>query len=356
LHFLVRILFSGLIVFIPSHDKQEVTVLLLNVAHHQHLSDGSPMQKHLPVLLARAGACAGDCPRRDPVLAKYLFRDQSPSAAVDSLEASLLNGVGWILSKSDLAILKGNTNDPDLPALTFAQTRALVNGQPAIIPANALERESFDWLIDLKKLCPDCEISPAVLAAQPSAIVAARFKLRTGKLFTYSIARIGNSVTPAHFSRLDGEGETLPYTQAIATWVGADIEVSGNSVQITDTKFDTGAQRAMTLTPDSNGRVEIAVLNMPPFVPPASSSNNAPQAGKHYEMYYGILQAPPSVETRRVPYAGPAPGAPEYPAVPWHDIHPQTALWSDLLNAIRLNLGRTAYDRLLCPPTVIETP
>jgi hypothetical protein len=36
--------------------------------------------------------------------------------------------------------------------------------------------------------------------------------------------------------------------------------------------------------------------------------------------------------------------------VAWQAIHPQTALWSDLLDAIRLNIGRTAYEEVLCPP------
>ena len=351
MHFVLHILFSGLIVFVPSQDRQEVTVLLLNVAHPHHLSDGSAVQKHIPVLLARAGGCTGDCPRRDPALAKHLFRDQSQSIALDSLESALLNGGGWILSKSDLAILKGSSGAADLPALTFAATRPTVNGVPAIIPTTSQEREAFDWVINLKELCPDCSIDSSMFAAQPPAIVAARFKLRTGKMFTYSIARIGNDVTPVHFSRLDGDGEPASYTQAIATWVGADVEVAGDSVQIVDTKFDTGATRTMTLTPDSAGKIELVLLNLPPFVPPASPSNKAPQPGKHYEIYYDILQSPPAPETRFVPRAGAAPGAPQYPAVPWHDIHPQTALWSDLLNSVRLNIGRTAYDRLLCPPT-----
>jgi len=350
-HFLLRILFSGLIVFIPSQDKQEVTVLLLNVSRPHHLSDGSAVQKHTPVLLARAGGCTGDCSRRDAAIAGYLFRDLSASAGVDALEAALLNGGAWILSRSELSLLKGSSSAPDLPALTFAATRPTVDGEPAIIPTNALERESFDWVMDFRKICPDCAVDPAMHAALPPAIVAGRFKLRTGKLFTYAIARIGNNVTPVHFNRLDGEGDPSSYSQAIATWVGADIDVEGDSVQIVDTKFDTGAQRTMTLSPDTNGKLEMVFLNLPPFVPPASPSNKTPQAGKHAEMYYDIVEAPPAAEARLVPIAGAAPGAPQYPAVDWHAIHPANALFSDLLNGIRLNVGRTAYDRLLCPPT-----
>ena len=59
---------------------------------------------------------------------------------------------------------------------------------------------------------------------------------------------------------------------------------------------------------------------------------------------------PPQPAARLVPYAGAAPDALELPAVDWHDIHPQDVLWSDLLNALRLNIGRTVYEQVLCPP------
>jgi hypothetical protein len=67
-------------------------------------------------------------------------------------------------------------------------------------------------------------------------------------------------------------------------------------------------------------------------------------------MYYEVAQTPPAQSARLVPQAGAAPGAPAYAEVAWQAIHPQTALWSDLLNGIRLNIGRTAYEEVFCPP------
>ena len=113
--FILRILFSGLIVFVPSQDRQQLTVLLLNVAHPHHLSDGSSVQKHKPLLLARAGSCSGDCETDDPTIAQYLFRDQSSTAAVASLEAAVTGGGAWQLSGSELSIEKGSASDPELP-------------------------------------------------------------------------------------------------------------------------------------------------------------------------------------------------------------------------------------------------
>ncbi len=338
---------------IPSEDGTELTVLLLNVEHAHHVSDGTTLAQHKPLLVARAGNCTGQCPKRDSDIAEYLFADQTTAVALDSLEAAVDGGGAWELVGSDLTLRKGSTSDPDLPSLVLRKNvRGMVNGEPRIIPTTSAEREDYTWLADLDQLCPTCELNPAVLGSQPPAgIVAARLRLRSGNVFTYSIARIGTDVTPVHFKRLDGQGSASPYTQAVATWMAAEIAISGDSVEIVEAQFDGGAGRSMLLEPNEEGQVEIAVLNLPPFVPPATSPRTAtPEVGKHFEHYYELADTPPAAATRLVPRAGAAPGAQSYPAVNWELIHPQTTLWSDLLNAIRLNVGRGAYDITLCPP------
>lgn len=355
--FLVRILFSGLMAFVPSEDGTELTVLLLSVDHGYHTSDGAALPHHNPLLIAR-GNCAGDCPRRDADIAKILYIDRPVTQAQDSLATAVGNGGAWILYDSELAIRKGATSDPALPALVLRRNdRGIVNGQPQVIPTTSNERRDYSWIANLKQVCGSgCALDPAVLAAQPPGIVVARLRLKTGSVFTYSVARIGSDVTPVQFKRLDGTGSVSPYSQAVATWVGADIEVAGESIQIAEAKFDGSAGRTMTLAPDASGKVEIAVLNLPPFVPPASPNNNAPQVGKHFETYYDLLENPPAKEARLVVLGGGAPSTPPYPQVAWSAVHPQDALWSELLNQLRLNAGRTAYDRTLCPPTEIPLP
>lgn len=350
--FILRILFSGLIAFIPSEDGHEVTALLLNVDHNYHMSDGTSLTHHMPLLLARAGACSGDCSKRDEDVAQFLFADQTLSTAQDSLETAVSGGGAWKLSSSDLSLAKGSPTDPDLPSLVLRDNlRATVNGQPEIIPTSSSERQDYSWIARLSDLCNGCTFDPALIGSNPPAgLVAARLHLRSGDLFTYSIARIGSDVTPVHFKRLDGTGSDSPYTQAVATWVAADIAVSGSSVEIAEESFGGNPGRSMTLSPDTNGKVEMAVLNLPPFVPPSSSSNDAPQVGKHFEIYYDLTEEPPDAETRLVPIAGAAAGTGSYPQVDWHTIHPQTAVWSDLLNGLRMEIGRSLYDRILCPP------
>lgn len=356
--FILRILFSGLIVFVPSEDRQEVTVFLLNVDHAHHLSDETTLDQHKPLLLARAGNCTGDCTTDDADIAQFLFADQSAPAALDSLEAAVTGGGAWELAGSELSLNKGSSSAPELPDLVLRDNvRGSVNGILQSIPTTATERQDFSWIADLKQVCPSgCSVDPDFFDAQPPAGVVARFRLRTGSVFTYTVARIGSNVTPVHFKRLDGTGNESDYSQAIATWVGADIAISGDSVEIVEAKFADNTERTMNLSPDENGRVEIAILNLPPFMPPATQFTGTPDVGKHFEMYYELSEAPPTPAARLVPRAGAATGAPAYPEVTWQSIHPQAELYSDLLNQIRLDIGRSVYDQTLCPPAQDPRP
>jgi hypothetical protein len=350
--FILRILFSGLIGFVPSQDGKEVTVLLLNVPANHHVSNGTPLQQHKPFLLARAGNCSGQCPTRDADIAKFMFGDQSEATALDSLEDAVEGGGAWQLAGSELSLRKSSEEADDLPPLVFQTgVRGTVNGHLQPIPTTSGEREDYSWIADMKQINPNgFSINSNVLAAQPPATIAARLRLKSGKVFTYSVARIGSNVTPVRFERLDGSGSASSYSQAIATWVGADVEISGDRVEIVEEKFNGGTGRTMTLSPDADGKVEVAVLNLPPFVPPATSVNNAPEVGKHFEMYYDLAATPPAAETRLVPRAGAASTVGTYPEIDWQTIHPVTAVWSELLNKLRLDVDRGPYDRLLCPP------
>jgi hypothetical protein len=345
--FVLRIFFTGLLAFIPNENGTEVTVLLLN-ADHYHTSDGSAMQAHVPILYAR-GNCSGDCVDDDQIIAAIAFRDQAPAAALDSLAYALGNGSVWNLSGSDISVQKaaGAANLPPLDLIDGV--RGTDNGQPRIIPTTSTQRRDISWISSLQQLCGGgCTLDSDLLDTVPPGIVAARFKLTTGDLYTYSVARLGSDVTPVHFKRLDGTGSTSAYVQAIASWTAADVTVTGSSVQLVETKHDGGTGRSMTLSPDSSGKVEVAVVNLPPSVPPASSSNDAPQVGKHFEMYYELLDNPPSREACLVPRAG-APGGTTVPQVTWTSVHPSASTDSVLLNRLRMEPGRSLHDRIICP-------
>ena len=108
----------------------------------------------------------------------------------------------WLLAGSDLTLRKGNTNDPDLPSLVLLENaRTVVNGVPQTIPTTSAERADFRWVADLKAVCQTgCNIDTAMLDAEPPAgLIAARLTLRTGNIFTFSMARIGSDITTVNF-------------------------------------------------------------------------------------------------------------------------------------------------------------
>jgi hypothetical protein len=347
--FIARILFTGLMAFIPDENGTEVTVLLLN-SNHYHTSDGSAMPPHKSFLLARAGNCSGACVDDDTSIAYDLFRDLSPSERIDSLAYALDNGSGWVIAGSDIAVQK-SSGGANLPALQILDdARGTVNGQPQVIPTTSAERVDFSWIPALQQLCVSgCTLDSDLFDTVPPAIVAARFKINSGDLYTYSVARLGSDVTPVQFKRLDGTGSTSSYVQAITSWTGLDIEVTGSSIDFVETKHDSSAGRTMTLSPNSSGKVEVAVVNLPPFVPPATSNNDAPQVGKHFEMYYELLASPPAQEARLVPRAG-APSGTTVPLISWTSVHPASAVSSELLSRLRMEPGRSLHDRVICPP------
>lgn len=347
--FVLRILFTGLMAFIPNENGTQVTVLLLN-ADHYHTSDGAAMQSHKPVIYARAGSCSGDCVTNDTAIATSTFRDQSSSVALDSLDYALGDGSAWVITGSDIAVQK-SSGAANLPVLDILDNlRGTVNNQPQIVPTTSSERQDFSWIPALQQLCSGgCPLDSALFDTIPPDIVAARFTIDSGDLYTYAVARLGSDVTPVHFKRLDGTGSTSSYAQAITSWVGLDIEVTGSSVDFVETKYDNSTGRTMTLSPDTSGKVEVAVVNLPPFVPPSSANNDAPQVGKHFEMYYELLDSPPAREARLVPFTG-APSGTTVPQVTWTSVHPSTSVSSELLSRLRFEPGRSLYDRTICPP------
>ena len=345
MEFIVRILFSGMMVFVPNSNGTQLDVVLLNVDHGHALSDGTALSHHKPMMITRAGSCSGTCPTSDTAIAAYLFGDKSTAAANDALTAAVSGGGAWDLTGSQITVEKGSTSDPALPSLSFRE-----NLRTTFIPTSSTEREDWSWLADLSEVCSTCGFDTSVLDTNPdTGLVAGRFHLETGTAYTYSVARIGSDVTPVHFKRLDGSGSASSYTQAVASFVGVDITVSGGSIKLVESKFDSSTGRTMTLTPDSNGRVEIVVLNVPPIVPSTPSAN--PGIGKHFQRFYDVTSNPPSASARLIPQPGAAPGAGSYSQVSWSSVHPTSTLWSELLTALRLNVGRSLEEIALCPPS-----
>ena len=338
--FVLRIFFSGLIAFVPSKDGKELTVVLLRAPHAYHLSDGSALAEHKPLLLARAAKCEGNCSKSDPKVARFLFSDKSEEQSLDSLSNALDGGSAWQLAGSDISFtMPAGASEPPL---TFSRDDA-----DQSIPRTARERESFRWVTDMSRLDPDGGgFNPKMLSDAPPSLIAARIHLKSGNISTYALIQVDGKVKPVHFKPLGNGGKDLPYTQAVASWVEADIQVPGDSIDVVETNFGGGTKRTMTLSP-RNGIVELAVLDLPPFRPPTPGAPRvAARPGKHFELYYELEAMPRPKGQRPVPHVMPSSEKSELED-DWATLHQQEP--SDLLERIRLSAGRGPYDLILCP-------
>lgn len=353
--FVLRIFFSGLIALLPNADGDEVTVLLINTPHEYAMAGGATMAHHVPIVVARAASCQGPC-KADAngssdsynSIAQFLFAKKTPQLAQTALDGAILGGGAWTLAGSDLKLV-----GPEESLEVVSGVRKLdENGVPTLVPGSPDERRDFTWVADLCSVVPGMEGLKAALtsATPPDNLIAARFKLRSGKLFTYSVVKIDGKARPVHFRKPSGEGPDAPYTQALATWVAAEIRVPGEFVELIDQKFsDSTQQRSMKLYPQ-NGVVEMAVLNLPPFEAPAPGAETThPAPGQHFQIYYDLVKTPPASEDRLVPQTAVTPLASE-PQVDWALLHPKSALWSNLLEQLDLNpRGKTPYEVTFCP-------
>jgi hypothetical protein len=349
--FILKIFFSGLIAFVPSADHKELTVLLLETQGHS-MADGKEYPHHHPVLLARAKGCKGDCNSQEAAIAESFYADRSVSQAATNLASALQGGGAWQLENVDLSIRETGAGDEPLPPLALYKSDTVMkNGRN--IPMSSDERRDYRWVADLKRILPSFgELNPALFGPHPpKAIVAARLRLTSGALSTYTLVRVNGEVQPILF-RASASTSNAPYRQAVANWVQAEIQVPGNSVEIVGRNFDDGTERSMTLSTEDGGVVEMAILNVPPLEVPWSNVNRpTPQPGRHFEIFYDLAKNPPPFKQRPIPRVG-VPTA----KMQWDKVHPHDELKSPLLSDLGLDAGKGPYDVLLCPVGGADPP
>lgn len=350
MEFVLRIFFSGLIAFVPSTDEKELTVLLVNAPHGYEMADGSTLAHHKPLLLARAAHCEGTCITDDHAsIAKYMFSTKTEPQAVTALNVALQTGGAWQLAGSELSFT--GAQGP-LALRTGVRTRD-ENGVLRRVPTTPEEREDFTWVTDMSDLAPGTEGFKAALTGTgaPGELVAARLKLRSGKVTTYSVVKIDGKARPVHFRKPSGAAPEAPYAQAVANWVEARITIEGDSVEIVDQSFsDPARRRAMKLKPVDGEGVQLALVNFPPFAAPEPDAEApSPQPGQHFQVFYELVKTPPAMADRYVPHQALSPSASD-PQTDWAALHPKTAMWSELLERLGMSPRRkTPYELALCP-------
>jgi len=347
---ILRIFFSGLMAFVPSKDGKELTVLVVSAPHGARLADGNELTHHTPILLVRAGKCEpAPCPARDPKIGKFLFGGPTAERAGASLARAVSGGGAWLLGSSDLS-LPGATAELEISATR----KSTASGAPDVVPHTPKEREDFSWVPRLSAIAPGIgRIKPELLGDHPPAsLIAARLRLRSGRVITYSVIPVDKKVRPIRFNTAPGAPDA-PFTQALANWVEAEVRIQGDAVELVDTNFETGAQRTFKFAPQNN-LVEMAILNFPPLVHLAPDvSRPVPKRGQHFEVYYDLVTNPPAPGQRPVPEVGDM--KPSDPQVDWIPLHSNEPV-SPLLDALSMSprgKRKSPYDITLCPGSQI---
>jgi hypothetical protein len=348
--FILKIYFLGMVAFLPSPQGDEMTVLVLDARHGHVLSDGSRMEEHQPLLLARAADCEGDCTADLAAAADFVFSE--PGGRLPRLARALADGGAWQLDGSDLA-LRWEAADSARPAEALRIHGYGPDGNGAArlaaLPLDDADPEHFGFVAEIGKIAPGHgAVDPDVLAGRPrKGLIAARLSLGSGELRTQRLVMLEDEVVEVGFRPLGGQ-EPSSYAQPLADRVVAEIRVPACRVTIAERRFDGSPGRSLTLAPercDGRGVVEVALLNLPKesFSPPAGDRHAAEAVGRHFEMYYTLSSDPPPPAERPVPY--PARRLESRSRMQQQ----RAATASTLLSELGLLPGRGAHSRPMCP-------
>lgn len=301
---ILKIFFVGLIAFVPNPEDNEQTVLLLDAREGYAASDGTWIESHRPLLLARAGDCAGACRTDAQEVADFLYHSRlQPGSAgtLEWLDQSIHQGGAWALDDSLLSIQSDRRH-----SLEIQRSPRSRNRQP--VPADRNQVADFDWVAKMGEIYPSAEaVDPDVLADEPRKdLIVARLELTEGSIKTRNLIHLADKVRPFEFKALRHKAAAPSYSQALAHWVVAEIPLPGCDVTITDKDFRTGEERTMKLSASDcdGGVIEMALLNIPESItePPEDLEGHG-GTGHHFEMYYELSNMRPPNKLRLVPQA-----------------------------------------------------
>jgi len=359
--FILKIYFMGMIAFVPSGDGQEMTILLQDVRDGHYASDGSHIDTHLPMLIARSSACSGDCLDDLEPVAMHLFKGAEGVARGDEmthLEGAIGNGAALVLDGSDLGVESVDLNiEPQRGGVTiFSPLSTSAQMDRNVFPRTSEEQGDFSLIASMGAIAPElAEIDPQLMGENPGAtgLIIGRLRLDQGEIRTHSLVQYGGKIAPLSFRRLGDSSRSGEPVGPLGDSAVVEIPVAGCEVYFRERKFSGEPGRVIRLAPESceGGEVlEVALLNLPPRGAHDqnrregnAASHRSATVGTHFELFYELAARRPPVRQRPVPHVAEAPQGVTIPP------QRRTGAPDGLLDRLGLGAFRGGYSASICP-------
>ena len=237
----LRVLFFGLVAFVPAADKKSVTVVLAEEPKSHH------------AFVSYSGVCAGKCQSKVDIFGLVI-----PGFELGGEDVSL---TGITDASNDLILDGDGKAIGDLPDATTASY--------------------FSWVPSFDKIHPGSKIDSKCLNKSPcgqgNVKIMGRMTLKTGTLSTCQFREYADGKVHAiEFTPAEGRGMV---TQAMAEFVVLDKMVDASNITL-----KVGSDSSVTLKP-LGGEVIVYVGNLSRKIPGGMNDRK----GEHFAHLHGLL-------------------------------------------------------------------
>lgn len=295
----VRLIFMGLVGFVPHNDGREgMTALFLDTARVQTSSAKCSVPPHIPAVYMLDGKCMGQC-RRIPLGRE----DDADAMGFDHPDHTLQ--LAWLLDREDLEI-----SQADEDAVRLA--KPFFQGRRKLAPRRSRQASYFSWVPDMGLLTGGHgEVREDCLGGQGTCPLTARFKLTGGRASACHLfhdlddqpSPDGRSNVRVFDYTIEGDDSTRVESQAVADAVLVEFEVEGDRVTLQSWELPMGqGQQAKkgtaNLWPAENSRtLTLVVAYLPslgsihPSIPRAEDEahHDASCEQSHAEVLFDLL-------------------------------------------------------------------
>lgn len=283
--FTVKVIFVGLIGFVPNPDGQNgMAALLINPESPQFKSMDCPTPPHLPIVLLLKGKCddAGDCYRIPPHL-----KAQAEAMGLGDILKNQQGGLLWLLDQEELDI------SGDRKKFKFTNPWRF----PWAAPKSVRQSTDFDWVPSINKLSSgQGQINDDCLHANRNCPLHARFQFQGGKAGACHVFHDEDDERNVRIFEYLIPGQRLVHRRAVADAVQLEYDAEAEYISLESKRLkerEPAREAKALLRPDGDGKLTLIVANISPF--PCEEEDHSRSRGchsAHADVFFQLLKDP----------------------------------------------------------------